>query len=431
MKTNVLIVAFAALLALVCASCGNTGVASKNAKGSIIVLTHRTDIVDTTLADYVKRFNQVYPNIKVEFEAITEYDTTVRTRMNTKEYGDVLSMVTVPPLQSDFAKFYEPLGDQKELEKKYGFLTNFVYAGKVYGIAPNANASGFVYSKKVFQKAGITSMPKTPDEFLAALRAIKATGAVPLYLNYPSQWTLTQWEAYRAAPCGDPDYMNKIAHDPSPFSAGKPHYVVNKLLYDVVKEGLIEKDPLTSDWENSKHLMAQGKIGVMALGAWAIGQMMDVAKADGLDPNDIGYMPFPCTVNGKMYSEVSADYALAVNANSKNKEAAKAFVFWMLDKSGYAADNRSIPSLVGGTYPSVLDAFSELKVNYLSLNPAPADEAGLTDRLDKEAEIGFWQPNWRKRIVDAALGTSKESFDAIMSDFNARWDKARKAIGVK
>jgi ABC-type glycerol-3-phosphate transport system substrate-binding protein len=428
MKTKVLLIALAALIAL---GGGAWAQASKDVKGDIVVLTHRTDVIDTLFKGYVERFNKIYPNVKVSFEGITEYETTVRTRMNTKEYGDVLSMVTVPPLQADFGKFYEPLGSQKDLEKKYGFLTNFIYNGTVYGVAPNANASGFVYNKKVFEKAGIKTAPSTIDEFMADLRKIKAIGVAPLFLNYPSQWTLTQWEAYRVAPIGDPDYMNKIAHDPAPFAKGKPHYVVNKLLYDVVKEGLIESDPLTSDWENSKHLMAQGKIGVMALGAWAIGQMMDTAKADGLDPNDIGYMPFPYTVKGKMYSEVSADYALAINVNSKYKEAAKAWVFWMLDQSGYAADNRSIPSLVGGKYPEVLDAFSKLKVNYLSLTPAPAAEQGLTDKLDKESEIGFWQPNWRKRIVDAAMGTTKESFDDIMNDFNARWDKARKANGVK
>jgi raffinose/stachyose/melibiose transport system substrate-binding protein len=420
-----------ALIALIALSGTSWAQASKGLKGDITVLTHRTDIVDTILAGYVDRFHQLYPNINVEFEAITEYDTTVRTRMNTKEYGDVLSMVTVPPLQADYAKFYEPLGAAKDLAKKYNFMTNFIYDGKVYGIAPNANASGFVYNKKVFQKAGIATPPKTVDEFMADMRKIKAIGAVPLFLNYPSQWTLTQWEAYRDAPTGDPDYMNKIAHDPAPFAKGKPHYIVNKLLYDVVKEGLIESDPLTSDWENSKHLMAQGKVGVMALGAWAIGQIMDVAKADGLDPGDIGYMPFPYTVNGKMYSEVSADYALAVNVNSKNKDAAKAWVFWMLDQSGYAADNRSIPSVAGGSYPEVLGAFKTLGVNYVVLNPAPTAEQGLTDKLDKEAEIGFWQPNWRKRIVDAAMGTTKESFDDIMSDFNSRWAKTRTALGVK
>jgi ABC-type glycerol-3-phosphate transport system substrate-binding protein len=425
---RVLLVALIALVALGGSAWAQT---SKDVSGSITVLTHRTDIVDTTLADYVRRFNKVYPNVSVEYEAITEYDTTVRTRMNTKEYGDVLSMVTVPPVPADYAKFYEPLGSEKDLKAKYNFLTNFTYDGKIYGVAPNANTSGFVYNKKVFAKAGIKSTPTSIDEFMADLKKIKAIGAVPLFLNYPSGWTLTQWEAYRIAPNGDPDYMIKIAHDPAPFAKGKPHYIINKLLYDVVKQGLIENDPLTSDWENSKLLMGQGKIGVMALGAWAIGQMMDVAAKAGLDPNDIGYMPFPYSVKGKLYSEVNADYALAINVNSKNKDAAKAFLFWMLDQSGYAVDNRSIPSAAGAAYPAVLDSFKALGVNYVTLNPAPTAEQGLTDKLDKESEVGFWQPNWRKRIVDAAMGSTKESFDDIMNDYNAHWAKARTALGVK
>jgi raffinose/stachyose/melibiose transport system substrate-binding protein len=425
---RVLIAALTVLMALGGAAWAQ---ASKNVSGSITVLTHRTDIVDTLLADYVKRFNQVYPNVNVEFEAITDYDTTVRTRMNTKEYGDVLSMVTVPPTPADFSKFYEALGTKADLSKKYQFLNNFIYGDKVYGVAPNANANGFVYNKKVFEKAGIKAPPKNIDDFFSDLQKIKAIGVTPLFLNYPSQWTLTQWEAYRLGISGDPDYMIKIAHIDAPFAQGTPHYIINKVLYDVVKQGLIEKDPLTSDWENSKHLMAQGKIGVMALGAWAIGQMMDTATKDGLDPNDIGYMPFPYTVKGKIYSEVAADYALAINVNSKNKEAAKAWVNWMLDQSGYAKDNRAIPSTVGAAYPSVLDSFKSLGVTFLVANPAPTAEQGLTDKLDKQSEVGFWQADWRKRIVEAAMGTTKESFDDIMNDYNARWAKARKALDVK
>jgi raffinose/stachyose/melibiose transport system substrate-binding protein len=427
MKRMVLIIALVAIVAL-----GGIWAQSANdVSGSITVLTHRTDIVDTVFADYAKRFNQVYPNVKIEFEPITDYDTTVRTRMNTKEYGDVLSMVTVPPTPADYAKFYEPLGTQTEIAKKYQFLNQFIYDGKIYGIAPNANANGLVYNKKVFAAAGIKTPPKTIDEFFVDLKKIKAIGVTPLFLNLPAGWTLSQWESVRLTIAGDPDYMTKIAHIAAPFAKGQVHYILNNVLYEVVKQKLIENDPLTSDWENSKLLMAQGKIGVMVLGAWAIGQMMDVASKNGLDPNDIGYMPFPYTIKGKIYSEVGADYGLAVNVNSKYKDAAKAWVFWMLDSSGYAEDNRSIPSKVGGAYPAVLDAFKTLGVTFLIANPAPVAEQGLTDKIDKQGEIGFWQPDLRKRIIDAAMGTTKESFDAIMNDYNARWAKARAALGVK
>ena len=56
--------------------------------GTIIVLTNRTDVVDTKFQEYKEAFEEKYPGTNVEFEAITDYEGTVRTRMSTKEYGD-------------------------------------------------------------------------------------------------------------------------------------------------------------------------------------------------------------------------------------------------------------------------------------------------------------------------------------------------------
>ncbi|MBQ3824763.1 MAG: hypothetical protein II811_01360, partial [Spirochaetaceae bacterium] len=77
-------------------------------KGKIIVLTNRTDIVDTKLQDYKMGFELLYPNASVEFEAITDYEGTVRTRMSTKEYGDVLCKPNLNAV--DYPSFFEPLG---------------------------------------------------------------------------------------------------------------------------------------------------------------------------------------------------------------------------------------------------------------------------------------------------------------------------------
>ena len=43
----------------------------------------------------------------------------------------------------------------------------------MYGIPSTGNAQGIVYNKKVFEAAGITTLPKTPDEFLDDLQKIK------------------------------------------------------------------------------------------------------------------------------------------------------------------------------------------------------------------------------------------------------------------
>lgn len=423
------------ILGLVLGSCtGKTGSSAKEGEiaGKIVVLTHRTDWVNTKFQDYKKAFTAKYPKVEVEFEAITDYEGTVRTRMSTKEYGDVLCMVTVPPTPQEFANFYEPLGTVEEFSKIFDFVdtsTTISYNGIVYGYPINANvAGGLVYNKQVFKDAGIEKLPTTPEEFYEALAKIKAkTSAVPLYLNYPAQWTLVQWEGGRLSFAGDPDYLNKMVHDDAPFSPGKPHYELYKIMYEVVKRGLCEKDILTSDWELSKQLMADGKIGVMALGSWALGQIRALSKT----PENIGYMPYPVTVNGKVYAEVGLDYNLAINKNSKNKEAAKAWAKWFATESGYAQDCESIPAVKGGQFPAVLTAFKDLGVQFIIGAPAKPGEEGLLDKLDKESEIGFWQAPQKIRIVDAAMGTTKESFDDIMKDWNKRWARARQTLGIK
>jgi len=411
----------------------SAGTSSGEVSGKIVVLHHRTD-AEALFASYAERFKAIYPNVTIEFEAITDYAGTVRTRMSTKEYGDVLMMVTTPPIPEDFASFYEPLGTTTDLFQKYDFLESNAqcyYEGQVYGLPVNANTGGLLYNKEVFQKAGITSFPKTSEEFYAVLAKIKSnTTAVPFFMNYPSKWTLTQWEGGRLAYSGDPDWANKMIHMDAPFSPGMPHYELYKVMYEVVKRGYCERDILTSDWEKSKQQFVDGEIGVMNLGSWAIGQFREVAAKSGKNPDLVGYMPYPVSHGGKVYAEPALDYNVAVNKFSANKPAAKAWALWFANESGYAKDNVAIPALKGSEFPSVLDSFKEVGVVYMSSNPAKGGEEGLFDKLDGEAEIGLWADPQKVRIVDAAMGTTKESFDDIMNDWNTRWAKARKTLKV-
>ena len=122
MKRSVVLCAVAAL-ALVASGCSknNGGENSIHGKigGNIIVLTNRTDIVDTKLQEYKEAFEEKYPGTSVEFEAITDYEGTVRTRMGTQEYGDVLCR---PNIQSiDFEKYFEPLGKLEDFDKVMSF----------------------------------------------------------------------------------------------------------------------------------------------------------------------------------------------------------------------------------------------------------------------------------------------------------------------
>ncbi|ROT28239.1 ABC transporter substrate-binding protein [Micromonospora sp. HM5-17] len=417
------IAGMALVLSLALAGCGGDDGSSDGAiTGEITVLTQRTDIVNTVFQDYKRRFEAKYPGTTVKFEAITDYEGEIRIRMNTKEYGDVLlipNSVTADMLPT----FFEPLGTVEELKDRYRFVrSEQSFEGTVYGLAITGNAQGFVYNKRVWQQAGITTPPKTPAEFLAALTAIRdRTDAIPLYTNYKDKWPLGQWEGLRGVVSGDPDAAIKLGRDDAPWAPGKEHYIIDSLLFDAVAQGLTEPDPTTTNWEQSKAMLGTGKIATMMLGSWAIVQMQEAA------PNkaDIGYLPFPLQVNGTFHSVISGDYKNAININSKNKATARAWIEWFANESNYAADQGGISPVVNQPMPATLADLTAAGTTFIELNPAPKGEEGLADKIGNEAEIALWDGAYRQRIVDAARGARNETKEQIFADLNRKWAETK------
>ncbi len=397
--------------------------AGSDIAGEITVLTNRTDLVNTVFPEYAQRFNEQYPNVKVNFEAMTDYAGEVKIRLNTKDYGDVLLIPDDVPLDQ-LGNFFEPLGTVDELGQKYNFVTEKAYGGQVYGLPVTGNANGVLYNKQVFEQAGITQLPHTPEEFQEALRQIKAnTDAIPLYTNYAAGWPLGWMGQLTTIEC-DPEAGNELARTDTPFAPGEPMYVMYKVLYDAVKEGLTEADPTTTDWEASKPMLGEGKIGTMVLGSWAIVQMQQAAT----DPSVIGFMPFPSLVTDKNCIAAGGDYKVAINVNSQNKAAARAWVDWFLNESNFAYDQGGIPPLKDAEFPPQLDVLNELDAELVAGNPAPAGEEGLTDRISSQSEVGLWAPNMPQSIVDAARGATDQTYDQIMEELNAKWAAARAAL---
>ncbi len=401
---------------------------------SFTILNHRTDLDQS--GDwkklYVDPFAAKYPGIKeIKTESITDYHNIVKTRLAGGDYGDVL-VIPNGVNAADYSTYFAPLGTVDDLKAKYRFIEESgSFEGQVYGIAINGNANGILYNKDVFTKAGITEWPKTPDEFLADLQQVKAKvpGVDPLYTNYKAGWPMSQWQPYSVISVADPDFSAKMAHDASPWDPGKGMYITDKLLYDVVKAGLNEKDPTTTDWEPSKDLVATGKIGVMPLGSWAISQMQGRAKVASVDPNNIAYMPFPVQVDGKFQSTVGGDLRLAINKNTKCMDAAKAWVSYFIDDSGYAANEAGIPTSLTGAPPAWFKDFQDKGVNLFAENAAPKGEEGLRDKIANDAKIDIWGNVYRQAIVDDARGQTKDGMDKIFADLNKRWAEAKAADG--
>ncbi|WP_434810538.1 ABC transporter substrate-binding protein [Microbacterium sp. bgisy189] len=430
-KAVIGLVAIAAATTMALASCsGGTSPEADDdgtVSGDITFLTNRTDLeTDGTWDEYVAEFQKEFPEVNVKIEGITNYADDVKTRMSTPNgYGDVLLIPNVPSDQ--FADFFEPLGSVDELADTYRFQAPASFDGTQYGIALGGNANGVLYNKAVFEEAGITELPTTHDEFLDALQAIADnTDATPYYTNYKDGWPLGgQWSSNIGAVTGNAAAQNEMAHDESPWTEGSDIYAIDSLLFDIVSEGLSEADPLTTNWEQSKNDFATGKIGTMVLGSWAISQFAAAAEAAGESADNVGFMAFPATAeDGKQYATIGGDYNLAINKNSSNKEAARAWLNWLVEDSGFTESQGMISAIKAADLPANLSSLSEGGVELIESEPAVAGEEALFNNVADKSQVDIWGNIYRQKLVDTARGQADGDKESFFSSLNDAWGAA-------
>lgn len=365
-------------------------------KADLKMMTNRTDMLDEgytgekTWAQYLEEFNKEYPDIKVDIEGITDYSEDSLLRLQGGDWGDIMMIPEVD--KSDLSTYFLSYGDVDSVSEQVKYPNRWLYDGEVYGLPITAVGRGIVYNKRVFSEAGITSAPKTPEEFLEALKKLKGKTQAPLYTNYAAGWTMGAWDDYTAvAATGDGTFRNqKLVHAKAPFS-----------------------DP------------GDGT------GSWAYPQV----KSAGDKGEDIGYMPFPMTIGGKQYSPADEDYCFGINVSSSadNQTAALVFVKWMTEKSGYSYNEGGLPLAVGDeNYPEVYDEFLANNVEFVSNEPALEGEEDTLNELNADSELMVAANGNDKiqKIVEHASNKDK-SFDDIMKEWNQKWSDAQEMDGVE
>ena len=381
--------------------------------GRIVFLSHRTDYdSDGTYEEYARRFKEKYPNAEIEFETLTNYAQDIKVRITTGEAGDVL-MIDPGINQSDLPKYFEPLPDSL-FENAY-FPDQRAWEGKRYGITTGVNTNGIVYNKRAFEKAGV-EVPRTLDELYDAARKLKEAGIIPLYMNYGAQWPVGNWfEGAGWWISGDPKLHDKLVQSDTPFTMDGPFAKAIQIARTFVENGWVEPDLSTNNWEMSKGEVASGKAAMYFLGNWVIPQVIGAGAA----PEDIGFFPFPHDNSGTVNAVLGPDYFMGVSKDSKNIEAAKAFVKFFVMDSGYDADSGFIP--INKNNEPTLPQMAE----FMSYNPNVLESVPSDSRFNEianKAQIPFTGEEIQQMAVAKDL---KAEFDKL----NQKWAAAKKELG--
>lgn len=152
---------------------------------------------------------------------------------------------------TDEWKNYIAAGVSPDIEKA------FTFDGKAYAAPYSILYNTCLYNKAVFEKAGVTEVPKTFDEFLAACEKIKQSGVTPIGLKNDSWASFIWFEAIVAS--YDPQLYNDICSGAKKYTDPEMKKVLEvwKSMFD---KGYFAKPVLYSDLSKD---FAKGQCAIM------------------------------------------------------------------------------------------------------------------------------------------------------------------------
>ena len=226
-------------------------------------------------------------------------------------------------LQSDDSRpslFYSWGGGVMDAQAKAGYLKDitaevasveanlqptavnaFKVDGKAVGVPWDTGEVVFYYNKKLFEKAGVKAEDiKTWDDFLGAVKKLKAAGITPISVGAGEKWPMHFYYSYLIMRIGG-------EHALADAKAGKDGGFKNATFVEAGKRlrELAALEPFQPGYLSTKHaestgVFADGKAAMDLMGEWLIGmQASTSASGKGLPEDDIGIMSFPTVAGGK------------------------------------------------------------------------------------------------------------------------------------
>ena len=253
---------------------------------------------------------------------------------------ELIDTYVIPGLMEPITKYLKEWGAYDKFPK--AILDICSYKGEVYSVPMNVHRGNVVfYNKKIAKEIGMTTPPKTWDEFMTYLYLAKSHGYTGLALGDKNKWTATHlFEDILLGKLGPAKYKG-LWNGTTSF---KDPAVLEALL--TFKEALqyINPDHSALAWQDATRMVYDGKALANVMGDWAEGYLKSLGWKPGVD---FGWFAVPETQNAFMV--VSDTFGLPKGAPDKENA-----LRWLKLISSVEAQDIFNP--IKGSIPARLDA---------------------------------------------------------------------------
>ena len=281
-----------------------------------------------------EKYMAANPNVKITFnpQPNDSYDQTLRTQLQAGNASDVV--VTSPgsgtgrsilPLVQ--AGFLEPLDDAAKELVPEGSEALFGTDGKVYGQAPEITVVGLVANETAAKAAGISEFPSDFSSLEKQCKTLESSGKSFFAVAgsaAPNTGLMAMSLAASRVYAEDPKWNEKRSAKETTFADSDGWKSSLEAVIKLNEAGCFQKGAAGAGFDAITKGLASGTSisGFIPGPSWkqlksaAAGSDFDVRALPAEQSSDKGFV------------YASANYAFSINAASKNKDAAKAFLDW-------------------------------------------------------------------------------------------------------
>lgn len=295
---KIAVAALAAIaLAVPLAACGNTSASGGSCSVTLDFFQFKPEATQQ-FEDLARQFEKQNPGICINVNNSSSGTTDLRTRLVKNRVPDVITLngdlnfgqFASTRVFYDFSK--EPIVKKLnprmvQIARDLNQSTNPTEKRKLYGLPFAGNASGYIYNKRLWRKAGVNpdKPPTTWSGFKRVVAKIKAAGIDPVQDSLADSWTTQAPLASFGGTLVPVSTYQKISEGKTTFPKA----------WRTTAERVVELMNMTTStkgvtYGQATQRFAQGKAAILPLGTYALPQIRSVQK--GLD---LGFAQLPAT----------------------------------------------------------------------------------------------------------------------------------------
>ncbi|MGB7261727.1 MAG: ABC transporter substrate-binding protein, partial [Albidovulum sp.] len=306
-----------------------SGTAALAQDATLTIESWRNDDLAIWQDKIIPAFEATHPGIKVKFtpSAPAEYNAVLNSKLDAGSAGDI---ITCRPFDASLALY--DAGHLADITNIEG-MANFSSVAKsgwstddasVQFCVPMASViHGFIYNKDAFAEVGV-EVPKTEDEFFAALAKIKEDGAyIPMAMGTNDQWEAATMGYNNIGPNYWKGEEGRLALLSGDQKLTDEAWVAP--YRQLAKWGEYLGDGYEAQtYPDSQNIFTLGRAAIYPAGSW------EISGFNGLAEFEMGaFYPPVAAAGDTCYISDHTDIGIGMNAKTAHPEAATAFLNWV------------------------------------------------------------------------------------------------------